>query len=77
MAGKQREAHNCGTCKWWGSSDEGVYRMCRKTRMSPDGTLDHEDTLAFGYAPDDVPFATYLVCAADFGCSQWEAGGEG
>jgi len=26
---------------------------------------------------DDVPFATYLVCAADFGCSQWEAGGEG
>jgi len=51
--------------------------MCRKTRMSPDGTLDHEDTLAFGYAPDDVPLATYLVCAANFGCSQWEAGGEG
>ena len=62
----------CRTCKWWGSSDEGCWRHCRRSLWH--GGKAREGTLAHGYSFEDPAITAVTVTLAEYGCVQWERG---
>jgi len=68
------DVDSCETCKWWGSSDEGVWRECRHRRAGYEGLTgpDYEDTLAYAISLVAPECRAILVTMAEYGCIQWE-----
>lgn len=67
------EDRNCRTCKWWGGSEEGIWRRCRKTETGVYGRPMHEDTLALAHSLVAPDCESVLLSKAGYGCPMWEA----
>ena len=63
----------CGMCRWWGSSDGGVWRACRKA-TNVDSRLVPTNEIAFAYS--EPPRTAWLMTRRGFGCVMWEAKGD-